>query len=49
MQDMPGEMPLTIFSGADMQTMKTLLPSGSAPAGVTVFLIQLDGKNIVVA
>lgn len=48
LQDMPGEMPLDIFRGADMQAMKTLVPSGNAPAGVTVFLIQLGERNMVV-
>lgn len=48
LQDMPGEMPLTIFRGADMQMMRTLVPSGKAPAGVTVFLIQLSGQNTLV-
>lgn len=48
LQDMPGEMPLTIFRGADMQAMRTLVPSGNAPAGVTVFLIQLSGQNMLV-
>lgn len=48
LQDMPGEMPLSIFRGADMETMKAQVPSGSAPAGVTVFLIQIGDRNIVV-
>ncbi|SBV90388.1 putative Beta-lactamase domain protein [uncultured delta proteobacterium] len=48
LQDMPGEMPLTIFRGADLQAMQAMVPSGRAPAGVTVFLVQLSGQNMLV-
>ncbi len=48
LQDMPGTMPLDIFRGAGMEAMKAMAPSGSVPAGVTVFLIQNGGRNLLV-
>ncbi|CAK7045180.1 MAG: Hydroxyacylglutathione hydrolase [Desulfovibrio sp.] len=48
MQDTPGAMPLDIFTGAPEAAMKKLAPEGTVPAGVTVFLIQANGKNILV-
>lgn len=48
LQDMPGEMPLGIFRGVDDATMKNWVPSGSVPAGVTVFLVQNGNQNILV-
>ena len=48
LQDMPGEMAISIFRGADEAAMKALVPSGKAPAGVTAFLIQSGGGNLIV-
>ena len=48
LQDLPGEMPLSIFRGADESVMQALVPSGKAPAGVTAFLVQSGGGNLVV-
>ena len=48
LQDMPGEMDISIFRGADEAVMKPLLPSGKAPAGVNVFLVQSDSGNMLV-
>ena len=48
LQDMPGEMKLSIFTGVSKEKMEGIAPSGSVPAGVTVFLIQDGGKNLLV-
>ena len=48
LQDMPGEMKLSIFTGVSQEKMESIAPSGSVPAGVTVFLIQDGRKNILV-
>ena len=48
LQDMPGEMKVSIFKGASEEQMKALAPSGTVPAGVTVFLIQSGGRNLLV-
>lgn len=48
LQDMPGEMDLSIFQGADESVMKAFAPSGSVPAGIMVFLVQSGGVNVLV-
>jgi len=48
LQDMPGEMAISIFRGVDEAVMKELAPSGKAPAGVTAFLVQSSGRNLIV-
>lgn len=48
LRDAPGKMPLSIFHGATEADMKQYAPSGETPAGVTVFLLQQGGKNILV-
>lgn len=48
LRDAPGKMPISIFHGATEAEMKKYAPSGETPAGVTVFLLQRGGKNILV-
>ncbi len=48
LQDMPGEMDISIFKGASEEKMKAMAPSGTVPAGVTVFLVQAGEWNMIV-
>ena len=48
LQDTPGSMELGLFRGETVQAMQALVPSNSVPSGVTVFLIQLGGRNVLV-
>ena len=47
-QDAPGGMPLSIFHGGKPAVMKRLVPDGKVPSSFNVFLIQRNGKRILV-
>ena len=47
-QDAPGGMPLSIFSGGNAAAMKRLAPDGRVPSSFNVFLIRKNGKRILV-
>ena len=48
-QDRPGEMPVSIFSGpASAEQRQKYFPGGVAEASINVFLITMNGRNILV-
>ena len=47
-QDAPGGMALSIFSGGDAAAMKRRASKGRIPSSFNVFLIQKNGKRILV-
>ncbi len=47
-QDASSSMPISLFRGAEMSELQKLLPGGKAEASVNAFLLQVDGKCILV-
>ena len=48
-QDRPGEMPLSLFSGpASEQERQKYFTNGVAPASINAFLVTINGKNFLV-
>ena len=48
LQDFPSEMKAEIFHGASQELIASLAPEGKSPSSITAFLIQLNGKNILI-
>lgn len=48
LQDTPGSMDTTRFSGADKVTLRALEPGGRADSSVNAYLVQTGGKNILI-
>lgn len=46
--DHPAKQNIALFSSADPQIVNALVPSGEADSSVNAFLVQTDGKNVLI-
>ena len=46
--DHPAAHDVKLFSGADPAVISSLVPSGLAPSAVNAFLVQTEGKNVLI-
>lgn len=48
LQDKPAQMPDSLFKGASADYISKLIPSGSAPASINIFLIRHNGNILLI-